>query len=319
MSLWAIMTIAQAAPMPLARPVPPQNPIRVRLDRKTNKVATLDLETYLRGVLPAEMPVSWPIEALKAQAVAARTFALFRQGQSRAKDFDVDSDVMDQMFLEGAETTKRAEQAIDETRGLVLHTPQGKLIAAYFHSDCGGHTEDARNVWGGGESTGTAGCPFTARANWKLRLTLKQLAAKLRLPVKAIELGERTESGRVARVALALADGSGRTITANDFRHALGYGELKSTAFSISREGETYTFAGRGFGHGVGLCQWGARQMALQGSSFKEILAHYYPSARLGHDPNSILDRHPNLDDEEGDGAKNNQAANFHKGSLSRL
>lgn len=313
------MTIAHAAPMPLARPVPPQNPIRVRLDRKTNTIATLDLETYLRGVLPAEMPASWPLEALKAQAVAARTFALFRQGQSRSKDFDVEADVMDQMFLTDAETTKQAEQAIDETRGLVLQTPQGKFVAAYFHSDCGGHTEDARNVWGAGESTGTTGCPFSPKSNWKLRLTLKQLAAKLRLPLKAVELGARNESGRVSRVVLALADGSGRTIAANDFRHALGYGELKSTAFSISREGETYTFAGRGFGHGVGLCQWGARQMAKQGHSFKEILAHYYPKARLGRDPNAILDRHPNLDDEERDGANNKQAAEFHKGSLPRL
>jgi stage II sporulation protein D len=218
---------------------------------------------------------------------------------------------MDQMFVTNASASKQVEQAIKETRGEVLTTARGKLVAAYFHSDCGGHTEDAHNVWATNDSAGTAGCAFTSRANWKLTLTTKQLVAKLRQPLKSLELGKRNESGRIEKVYLALIDGSGRTLTANDFRQALGYGELRSTAFEVTRIGETYTFAGRGFGHGVGLCQWGARQMAKQGHSYQEILAHYYPKAQL--------DRHPNLDDEERNGAGNKQAGDFHKASFPRL
>jgi len=367
MSLLAITMIANAAPTPFARPVPPQNPIRVRLAHSAtfsltgvnitlnnraypglhtfkvrdgrvegvaldsisgeslrmnlksvpshleikghNVVATLDLETYLRGVLPAEMPASWPLEALKAQAVAARTFALYRRAHRDEREFDVDSDVNDQMFL--SDTMKQTDQAIDETRGLVLKDKRGELVAAYFHSDCGGHTEDAHNVWGTGDSVGTAGCPYSSLSHWSLKLSLSQLRAKLRQKISAIRLGPRNDSGRVQQVYLALADGTGKTLTGSDFRSALGFGELKSTAFEIARDGDDYVFTGRGFGHGVGLCQWGARQMAKAGRDYREILAHFYPRAGL--------DGNPNLNDEERDGANNKQAAEFHKSSLPRL
>lgn len=373
MSLVAITMIANAAPTPFARQVPPQNPIRVRLAHGSsfsltgvnvvlnnraypglrtfivregraegaaldtiagenlrvnlkpapsnleikghNLIATLDLETYLRGVLPAEMPASWPLEALKAQAVAARTFALYRRAHAGEKDFDVDSDVNDQMFL--SDTSKAADRAIDETRGLVLRDTRGALVAAYFHSDCGGHTEDAHNVWGTGDSVGTAGCPYASPALWSLKLSLEQLGHKLRQKISRIEVGKRNESGRIQQVYLALADGTGKTLTGSDFRAALGFSELKSTAFEMARAGDGYIFTGHGYGHGVGLCQWGARQMAKAGQGFREILAHYYPKA--GIEPGGGLDRHPDLNDEEGDGANNKQAAEFHKKSLPRL
>ena len=210
------------------------------------------------------------------------------------------------MFAQGAATTKNAVQAIDETRGQVL-TKNGALVAAYFHADCGGHTEDAHNVWGTSDSAGTAqdgGCPRNPKASWTLRVSSAELNKKLRQRILSVAANEKNVSGRVTEVYLAFADGRGETMTANEFRTKLGFSDLRSTAFSIARDGDEYVFQGRGYGHGVGLCQWGARQMAKAGKSYGEILRHYYPKA--------VLDRHPDLNDEERNGADNKQAAQFH-------
>jgi stage II sporulation protein D len=273
-------------------------------------ISSVDLETYVRGVLPAEMPRTWPLEALKAQAVAARTFALFRK-QSREKanaPYHLEATVMDQVYLVpvveegGDESQARVEQAVRETKDLVLLADgsigsQGEPqpIPAHFHADCGGRTEDARVVWGYKESMGTTvdgSCPLNPLARWKVGFTGEELARKLRgqgllarglAKLEAITPFSFTASGRVSQLRLQWSDGESTFISAHDFRMRVGHDRVKSTNFTVERSGPQGEFqiAGQGFGHGVGLCQWGARQLAQGGKDFREILGHYYPKARV--------------------------------------
>ncbi len=278
--------------------VPDHLMIESRSRRASDVIASLDIENYLKGVLPSEMPASWPLEALKAQAVAARTFALYRKGHPReGSHFDLDSDVSDQMFqhpLSSAPTSaalENVERAIRETRGETLEDSKHDVFATYFHADCGGHTEEARDVWGVGEKMGTAvdgGCPLNPRAVWSLKLSSDQVAARLAKVLKrtsgilaSIRSGERTGSGRLASIKVAWSDGTLSTLAGNEFRAALGFDQLRSTQFSIQREGSNYSFRGQGYGHGVGMCQWGARQLAKAGNGYLAILKHYYPKAML--------------------------------------
>ena len=255
-------------------------------------VAKMELEDYLHGVVPAEMPNGWPIEALKAQAVAARTYALHRKAQRADAAYDVESDVTDQMFrqvdlnplgLEAKKSVSNAEVAIRETRGVVLLDSSGQLLPTYFHADCGGRTEEAHDVWGRGAKHGTAidkGCPLHPAARWTARFSARQLAATFN-KTKLVELSllDRTGSGRVGHLKLQWSDGTSTVVSGNDFRLAVGHERLRSTRFEVDRHGTDWEFRGQGFGHGAGLCQWGAKGLAAGGAFFTEILLHYYPSA----------------------------------------
>jgi stage II sporulation protein D len=256
-------------------------------------IAQMDLEEYLRGVIPSEMPANWPMEALKAQAVAARTYALYRKSLREDSHFDVEADVMDQVFTNplGLVTDKKAsnaERAVRETRGIVLLDRHGQPLPSYFHADCGGRTEEARELWGGGERQGTAvdgSCPLNPAARWRAVVSAADLSTKLKAyaPVEtrlaSLEALDKTSSGRLAHLKLKWSDGSDSIITGHDFRMAIGHDRIRSTSFEFSKKAEAFEFAGVGFGHGVGMCQWGAKSLALNGAFYSEILQHYYPKA----------------------------------------
>ena len=268
-------------------------------------IASMNIEDYVRGVLPAEMPANWPLEALKAQAVAARTFALFRKAsRERVKAaYDLEADVMDQVFLmplkSGPMTDKNdqkrlnVERAVNETRGLLLQDRKAHLFAAYFHADCGGQTEDARTVWGDAPNTGTAidgACPISPHAKWNFALSSKEITKKLisliygksALMLVSLDPMNRSASGRIQNLKFTWSDGTISVLSAHQFRMALGHEQLKSTNFEVSQlENGLFQFSGKGFGHGVGLCQWGSRHLAQNGMGFKDILHHYYPKAQL--------------------------------------
>lgn len=273
---------------------------------RTDVIATLDLEDYLRGVLPAEMPKEWPLEALKAQAVASRTYALFRKRTREAagSSFHMESTVMDQVYrsLEsdtGAEY-ENIHRAIRETEGMILVT-LGETpvpLAAYFHSDCGGHTEDARTVWGE-TGVGTTSCPYSSSSEWKTEFTLTEIESRVKARLKrarqdstlmGLEPLGRTSSGRVENIRLVWSDGDETLMPAHVFRMSLGHDRVRSTNFRFATVGENrIQILGHGSGHGVGLCQWGARHLAQNGKSFREILKHYYPNSRLvGSTPNLL-------------------------------
>ncbi|MEK7357494.1 MAG: SpoIID/LytB domain-containing protein [Bdellovibrionota bacterium] len=258
-------------------------------------IARLELESYVRGVLPSEMPASWPLEALKAQAVAARTFALFRK-RARTKidaTYDVESDVMDQVYRnplgEEGMSSKKSEmvdRAIRETKGVVLLNAGTHPFATYFHADCGGHTEEPNAVWGPTESAGTTAdesCPTNPMASWTLRLAGDDIAKKFKIRAKlvAMKILERTSSGRIAKLQMKWSDGVVTTPSGHEFRMTMGHDKVRSAKFEISKDEYGFELAGLGFGHGVGMCQWGARHLAKEGKFHREILAHYFPKAKF--------------------------------------
>lgn len=277
--------------------IPDRVSIKPVMNQKFDVIATIDLEDYLRGVLPLEMPANWPLEALKAQAIAARTFALFRKAERDRVGavYHLESDVMDQMFRHEQDLSPankaKIEAAIGSTRGIVLKDRKAKPVAAYFHADCGGTTENAKAVWGNGPSNGPvvdASCPV--RSVWQAHLDIDEIGR--RLEAKALKVAKRklawlstaskTDSGRVGVMKAVWRDGSETKVSGHEFRMAIGHDIIKSTRFEMDQKGgREVVFKGSGFGHGVGLCQWGARHMAQTGKSHEEILAHYYPSATL--------------------------------------
>lgn len=257
-------------------------------------VAALKLDDYLEGVLAGEMPASWPLEALKAQAVAARTYTLF-QMQGRERDpYQLEGSVLDQVYsldLPSAEKEK-IHRAVQETENVVLNRG-GKLFKAFYHSDCGGQTEDPSLVWGDGEINRKIApiidseCAFNPSGRWRYQISLEDLKTKLDSAgekwlgrIRAVRIASRTPSQRAA--LLAFNDGqTDLLVTGNKLREILGYKKLRSTLFTVAQKDGGVVFSGRGFGHGSGLCQWGARSMALKGIGVTEILKHYYPTAKL--------------------------------------
>jgi len=249
----------------------------------------IELESYLYGVLFHEVPHYWPYEVLKAQAVAARTFALYRIRSCKDKDYDVTSDVYSQVYGGRGSERWKTTRAVKATRGQVL-TYRGEILPAYYHSMCAGHTEDA-NVVFGIDLPPLKGvkCPYckgARRMSWKASFSYKQIAERLNKygikasGIKHIAEGERDASGRLLDIKIKDKDGE-KSIEAYKFRLALGPNMIKSTNFTIKITRGGIIFSGKGWGHGVGMCQWGAFGMGRRRASYKKILDFYYPGAKI--------------------------------------
>ncbi len=262
-------------------------------------IATLDIEKYLTGVLPSEMPAQWPLEALKAQAVASRSYALAVARDRRELNYDVESSVLDQVFdmknKVGATNyiQNKVAEVVRQTAGQILVDERGRPVKAHYHADCGGNTELAKNVWGENvKETGTtadAMCPLSPYANWIVKIPREELSRtllshfELSAPsmISGVAPVGRTISGRVAKVDLLFNNGQRRRIPAAEFREILGYSRIRSTNFRLIWNTGDLVIEGKGHGHGVGLCQYGTRQLATRGLSYEEILKNYYPEVRL--------------------------------------
>jgi stage II sporulation protein D len=264
-------------------------------------IARLDLESYLAGVLPSEMPLSWPIEALKAQAVAARSFVLRTAYERRNKHFDVDSTIMDQVYKflsslkQNPELKDRVNKVVRETKGEILLDRKNRVLKAFYSADCGCTTEDPKFVWGkidSFESVKDPTCGQRKTVQWNITMSKKEvrkkLLAALELPeasnLRTIQIGGRTPSGRVAEVVAALEiDGQTHNFAMNaqEFRKIMGFEKIRSSDFSLRWLGRQMKIEGSGLGHGVGLCQTGAKGLAIEGMNYREILKLYYPKAKL--------------------------------------
>lgn len=252
-------------------------------------VNELLLEEYLVGLINCEISSAWPIEAVKAQAVIARTYALHRRDARKSSLYHLESSVMDQVY-EGCEIEdSRAHRAVSETAGEVL-VYNGSIIQAFYHSNCGGKTEAAENVWGarlpymmGVDCLYCLTNPTTA---WEQKVSLQEMEDKLRAAghrvagVSDIRPGVRNSRGRLKNIMISSS--RGETVLGGDqFRKVIGYGVIKSTNFTVTVKNGEAQFAGFGNGHGVGLCQWGSKQRALDGFLYTEILSYYYPGTEL--------------------------------------
>lgn len=256
-------------------------------ENKLLAVNEIGLEDYVKGILYHEVSHYWPMEALKAQAIACRTYALYQMQENKAKDFDVTSDVFSQVYGGRASERYRTNRAVEESAGLVVMY-RGKVIPAYYHATCAGHTEDASLLWNTDlPPLKGVECPFCKESphfSWHYVISLQELkdalaGAGYRLAaVKGIKITGRTASGRVA--GIAFTDGDKEiTLSGKDFRALLGHNLIRSAKFNVSISGGDAVFEGTGWGHGVGMCQWGAYFMAKQGRTAEEILAYYYPGA----------------------------------------
>lgn len=251
---------------------------------KVDVINYVPLESYLASVLGGEMGAGWPLEALKAQAVVARSYVLAKMKASKRRAYDVDATVLSQVYKGLIGEAASTRRAVEETDSRVL-TYRGEIIEAYFHSTCGGRTEDGRSLWGGNldylTSLQDPYCEDAPDYFWVLRVAPKELGAKVGLPpVSEVKVLARAKGGRALKVQFA--GGTQKKVFDGDaVRRALGYNKLKSTLFQVSAEHGKFVFKGSGSGHGVGMCQWGARAQAKQGRSYRDILKFYFPEADL--------------------------------------
>ena len=258
-------------------------------DGRWTAINVLPLEEYLEAVLGGEMPPGFPPEALKAQAVAARSYALHRkiEATQEGQDYHLGATVLSQVYGGIASEDDRTRRAVAATRGEVL--AYGMLpVEAYFHANCGGRTESGEAALGRDlPYLKSVPCPVSRKtpyAHWSVRVTpeeLQRLAPQLaRAEPTGLRVASRTASGRARTLELATRSGT-RQVTAVQLRAALGYVRLPSLWFDVREEHGAFVFEGRGAGHGVGLCQWGARTLAEQGQSYRDILTHYYPGSEI--------------------------------------
>lgn len=253
--------------------------IRVRL-KDGGKIEDLRLEDYVAGVVAGEMPSSFPPEAQKAQAVAARSYALIRKiAAAGGKPWDIGAGVLAQVYQGRHSPPARA--AADETAGEVLVLGM-EPVEAYFHAACGGRTETGLAALNRDlpylVSVECGFCDDAPGARWRKELTAAELgrAAGLPGPADAVKVVSRTASGRAEQVELARG-ARARALAAADLRQRLGYSRLPSLAFEVEPAGRDFAFTGRGQGHGAGLCQHGTAGLARAGKGYREILARYYP------------------------------------------
>jgi len=302
-------------------------------------INTIDLEEYLYGVVPKEMPSNWDLEALKAQAIAARNFAVMHLGDYEALGFDLTDDTNSQVYAGFSAEKARSNQAVDETSDLLLKHDD-LIVATYYHSNSGGQTESVENVW-------QAEVPYlkgvedvfsenARNSTWKKTYTLSQIS--LQLNTSGYDVGHIYDVVPVSvsennRILELLFKGTKRNVILEkgETRKIFGYSDIKSMWFDVKKgnnisivndqkyftdsitsqkiitasgieeissydsykvyDGKTtkviktsisnITFEGKGFGHGIGMSQWGAKVMAERGYNYKDILLHYYSGTYL--------------------------------------
>lgn len=255
-------------------------------------VNIVPVDDYLLSVVPEEMPTDWPAEALKAQSVAARSFALKSRGRHAAEGYDLCTTTHCQLYKGIASEKTASTAAVRATRGEVL-TYGGQPIEALFHTDSGGMTESSEDVWG-------SHVPYLRAVRdtplgtmpWTKTMSTADLEQKLAAKghnigrLRAIELSplavgraakDRTASGRVKAMTVTGTKGS-VTLSGTAWRSLLG---LKSALFDAKLTKDSVTFTGFGAGHGLGISQWGAKRLAETGKSYADILHHYYTGVTL--------------------------------------
>ena len=255
---------------------------------KLSLINVVDTEDYLKGVIPEEMPFDWPAEALKAQAVAARTYALKNRKRHEGEGYDLCTSTHCQLYLGRKAEKATASKALEATAGEVL-TYQGALIEALFHTDSGGMTENSEEVWGtklpylrGAEEKEKYTKPWKNTFNAERVASLakkqshKDIGSLKKIELSKLTIGrgdkDRTSSGRVKQVVFIGSMGKA-VVSGNDLRNLLG---LRSTLFNLQLSHNQVTVEGYGWGHGLGLSQWGAKSWAENNKSYRDILKHYY-------------------------------------------
>lgn len=259
---------------------------------KVTVVNVLPLETYIRSVLSGEISGSWPAQTLRAHAVASRTYAAYMIKTPRDRFYDVAATVLDQVYPGAHDTSWSIRAAVDETRSVVLGNPEGGLIKSFYSSNCGGHTCPSEAVFAKEKVPSLRGvpdgyCAHAPNSSWREGFGFDEITKALQKEglgngrVVSAKVEGYDYSGRVKALTFVDDGGKQHRVLGADLRRMLGYRKLRGTRAQVSTSSTGLVFEGGGWGHGVGLCQWGAYQMGKEGVSWQKILGHYYPDARL--------------------------------------
>lgn len=264
-----------------------------------NLINDIPLEDYISTLLPKEMSSSWPIEVLKAQAVAARTYAYYKKVQNilsrkNRKAFDIINSEKHQVNGTFHDVTEKTVRATKETKGEILSLGSGKITPTFFHSKCGGKTYRPDQIWSNKvEGYESVDCPFCyshGRKNWVKKVNTKKLKEYLNDALKTFKLGHPIHKRSKLKLMpdnktysrLKLYDNDNlKIIQKSRLRSALGRDILPSNHYHIKKDKKGFVIEGKGYGHGVGMCQYGAYELAKRGYSYKQILSHYFPKHKI--------------------------------------
>jgi len=257
-------------------------------DPINNNITSISLEDYVVGVVAAEMPASFHNEALKAQAIASRTYAAFKMNDN-FKEYDVVTDVSDQSYITVDEMKKKwkdefnkyyskIKNAVDETKGQVMYYDD-KVIEAYYFAISNGYTENSELVFSESRDylQSVESSYDVKTKNFKVEKTFskQEICAKLNIECNKLIFSniKRSKTNRVSSITVSGVEFKGTT-----FRNKLG---LRSTDFSIEEKNNEIIITTKGYGHGVGMSQYGANGMAKDGYSYSEILKYYYKNIKI--------------------------------------
>lgn len=265
------------------------NIIRVK-DEKTNQIMTIPFEKYIKGVVAGEMPATFELEALKAQAVVSRSYAMYQMTATKDKEYDVLNTTANQVYLTDEqlktnwkenyqEKINKINKAIQETSGEYL-TYNNQIVNAMFFSTSVGKTENSEEVF-------VSKLPYLRSVDSKwdeaspvfndtYTFDLKDFYTKLNLPYNEklnIEITQKTSTGRIKKLKINNQELNGRDLATKL--------SLRSNYFTITQNNEKITITTKGFGHGVGMSQYGANGMAKEGYKYDQILKHYYQNTEI--------------------------------------
>ena len=257
------------------------------IDSKLNVINHVELEDYLKGVIPKEILSKSPIEALKSQAICSRSFAIRNINKYIKKGYNLDDTQNSQVYGGKSAETKFTNEAVELTKSMIL-SYNGEVANAIFGASSGGKTANASEVWGGKnvDYLRVIDDPYSTDYTWKLTISKGDISKNFASSginlgdIYLIRVKEYDSSGRVSKVDVVGTNGS-REITGNKFRTIVGTMKLKSTLFTFVDNGSSFEFQGSGFGHGVGMSQDGAVVMAKQGFSCEDILKFYFPGVEI--------------------------------------
>jgi stage II sporulation protein D len=258
----------------------------IRDEKGLYVVNNLPVEEYVEAVVASETGKKWETEALKAQAVISRTYAVFYKRNNSGKKYHITSSVLHKLYDHDIDPL--ITFAVRETAGEIL-TYENSPIKALFHATCAGNTELPEEVWKESYpylksvSCNDNNAPYDT---WQRKFTFDEIAKAAGIDTLSdIKIASYTSTGRVRTLKLSKADNNSAEadmeIEAVELRRLLGLSELPSTAFSLTTSKRSARFEGKGYGHGVGMSKWGALEMAKQGKDYREILSHFYPGTVL--------------------------------------
>ncbi len=251
-------------------------------------VEEINVEDYLPGVVESEMPAKWQDSAILAQVIAARTYAVYQKKINTNAQYHI---YKRDLAYSGSYTSHpKPKELVEKSRGVIM-VYDWEIFPGYFHSTCGGHTEDVNLVLGlksilplSGVSCGY--CKKSKYYRWKKVIKKSEIEERLRnfgIKVKGLS-GITAEKigpgGHCSTIKIKYSKGTKR-LNANEFRLMVGPNYLRSTAFKVKDEGSSLIFEGKGWGHGIGLCQYGTQDMARSGYKWFEILRRYYPGSKF--------------------------------------